>query len=351
MEKGAGRSLASAAARAAAGIRSTLPFHAVVLVYTALVILVSADYGQTWTFTQEQYLQRLGIVYFCALPLFAAVTVSATCASNHRTGRSAILDALSPPDAGHFVSGLLMLFSFVVMMGSFTTFKNLMPQIMGDFLYDRLQADIDQFLHFGHDPGPAMVSLPVGRFVQTIIGWNYSILWSILSFIPPFFIATGNLGRAIRLRYFLSAFAVWVIVGNVLACLFLSGGPAFYGEITGDAGRFADVLHVVKQGGSGFGSPAAFQAYLWHNYHSGQMALGSGISAFPSVHVAVAMMNALFLHEFSRRAGLFGFAYVGITLVSSVWLGWHYAIDGYASILVVLALHAGIKYAFAKFSR
>jgi hypothetical protein len=258
-----------------------------------------------------------------------------------------MLTALSPPSRSHFVAGLGMLASFVLMMGSFTTFKTMMPDIRGGFLYDSLQADIDRLLHLGYDPGPLLAGLPSSPVMRMLIGWNYSILWSVFAFIPLYFVATARIGAQIRLRYFISLFAVWMIVGNGLACLFLSAGPAFYGEVTGDHARFAQLLSFVREGSWALGTPADLQAYLWDIYQSGHSALGSGISAFPSVHIAVAMMNALFLREFSRPAGIAGFVYVGIILVSSVWFGWHYAIDGYVSILVVLLLHGCIRRAFS----
>ncbi|MCP4182981.1 MAG: hypothetical protein GY761_06650, partial [Hyphomicrobiales bacterium] len=74
-------------------------------------------------------------------------------------------------------------------------------------------------------------------------------------------------------------------------------------------------------------------------YRTGNSGRGVGISAFPSVHVGLITLNALFAREiFPRLAGL-AFAYVGIILVSSVYLGWHYAIDGYVAIFVVYAIY------------
>ncbi len=90
-------------------------------------------------------------------------------------------------------------------------------------------------------------------------------------------------------------------------------------------------------------SAIAFQQYLWDNYEAGTARFASGISAFPSIHVAMVTMNALFLWEWSRKIGLAGFAYVAIILASSVCLAWHYAIDGYVSILVVTVLHAMLR--------
>ncbi len=117
--------------------------------------------------------------------------------------------------------------------------------------------------------------------------------------------------------------------------------------MTGDTGRFAAIASFLTRDASG-SSAALFQAYLWSNHQAGTSALGTGISAFPSMHVALAMVNALFLREINRSAGHAAFAYVGLVLFSSVYLGWHYAIDGYVSILIVLALHALMRRLFGR---
>ena len=54
-------------------------------------------------------------------------------------------------------------------------------------------------------------------------------------------------------------------------------------------------------------------------------------------------MNALFVIERSRLWGRIAFLYVAFVLASSVYLGWHYAIDGYVSIAVVAAGHFGLR--------
>lgn len=86
-----------------------------------------------------------------------------------------------------------------------------------------------------------------------------------------------------------------------------------------------------------------FQEYLWTLYQSGTIGLGSGISAFPSMHVALATVVALYAWEWSRKLGFVAWVYVAFILCSSVYLGWHYAIDGYASIVVVSGLYWALR--------
>jgi hypothetical protein len=72
--------------------------------------------------------------------------------------------------------------------------------------------------------------------------------------------------------------------------------------------------------------------------------MGSGISAAPSVHVAMTVLLVLMMRD------RFGFrwptwiaaAYCATILVGSVHLGWHYAADGLLSIVLVPSLWWGI---------
>ena len=80
--------------------------------------------------------------------------------------------------------------------------------------------------------------------------------------------------------------------------------------------------------------------YLWTFYQERSVGVGSGISAFPSLHVAIAMLNALFVHELFGRLGRFlAWSYLAFTMFGSVYLGWHYAVDGYASIVLVIIIY------------
>jgi hypothetical protein len=129
----------------------------------------------------------------------------------------------------------------------------------------------------------------------------------------------------------------------VLAFAFLSAGPAFYGDVTGDWERFAPLMTLLQDGAGNSHSAASYQSYLWRMHSSGNGGLGTGISAFPSMHVALAVINAFFAFEIRRWLGFAMSAYAAIILASSVALGWHYAIDGYASIAVCALLYVALR--------
>ena len=108
--------------------------------------------------------------------------------------------------------------------------------------------------------------------------------------------------------------------------------------------RFADQMAFLEKSGDGMHSAAHIQRYLWAFHERGTAGFGSGIAAFPSVHVSLVTLNALFLFEFSRKAGLVACAYVALVVASSVYLAWHYAIDGYAAIILTIAIYGVIRW-------
>jgi PAP2 superfamily protein len=73
------------------------------------------------------------------------------------------------------------------------------------------------------------------------------------------------------------------------------------------------------------------RAYLWSLLQRGEIGVGSGISAFPSLHIAVPTLAACAARGPLRW--LLG-ALAAILWVGSFTLGWHYAVDGIASIVL-----------------
>jgi len=84
--------------------------------------------------------------------------------------------------------------------------------------------------------------------------------------------------------------------------------------------------------------------YLLDNYRTGAPALGTGISAMPSMHVAIATINALYLAGINRWAGIAAWTYCAIILIGSIYSGWHYSLDGYVSVIVVLAIWRATRF-------
>jgi len=251
----------------------------------------------------------------------------------------------SPRRLSRMVAGtLLMVLILVLFEEMFTSIKSAFSN--SGFGYDAAFANIDKFLHFGH--APVKWLLPAqSDLALRIIEFNYDEVWVTIWLGMLYWIVTSPRADGVRIRYCLTFFLVWAMVGNVAAGLFPTAGPAFYGLVTGDMSRFAK-LHAFLDGSSS--ATALTQRYLWSLHQQGISGLGAGISAFPSMHVAITAMGSLFMAERHPRLGVIGAVYTGVIMVSSVYLGWHYAIDGYVAVLMTIGIYSAMRYGPALFT-
>ncbi len=152
------------------------------------------------------------------------------------------------------------------------------------------------------------------------------------------YICISRRATAIRDQYITVFLVTWSFLGNVVATLFLSDGPAFYARVTGDESRYGALVAILARTQDNPFSAYALQNALWVLQQTQSATEGSGISAFPSLHVAMATLVCLGLASLDRRLIAYGGPFLVSIFVGSIVLGWHYAVDGYASVLLVSAV-------------
>ena len=108
-----------------------------------------------------------------------------------------------------------------------------------------------------------------------------------------------------------------------MAVLLSSAGPVYFDRVTGLAGGYPTLEPALLA--------AQVQATLWQSHLAGPGQTIAGIAAMPSLHVAVPALYALASRGW-WRALWWGFTV--LTIIGSVALGWHYAVDGYMGILL-----------------
>jgi hypothetical protein len=210
------------------------------------------------------------------------------------------------------------------------------------FAYDAPLAALDRAVHGGRDPWRLFTPLLASPLAVRGVGELYSVGWgTALLGVLATAVLTGR--RRWSQQVLVTFVAQWAIVGSLLAIVASSAGPVYYARVVPDGafdptGRsFAELLRFLNVAFQGQGQ-AAIREWLWAEVSSGpDHALGS-ISAFPSLHVSTAVLVALAASSQSRLAGIVGWTFALLILAGSVMLGWHYAVDGYASVLVVSAL-------------
>ncbi|MDA8747187.1 phosphatase PAP2 family protein [Litoreibacter sp.] len=223
---------------------------------------------------------------------------------------------------------------------AFTFMKTSLPYVF-PFYADPLFAHIDSALHGGIDPWVLTHSLAAyinPNFVSVL----YFAIWGLPAAFFPFILAFCDHNAQRKLRYLILFAFVWIGLGNVLAYLGASVGPVYYDQLLG-TDRFGDLITALQTSGVTDTHLGMVQSGLWFVYSEHSQAAGSGISAFPSVHNGIATLVMLYLFERSKWLAPIGIAFSAAILFASVYVGWHYAIDGYVSIILVTAAWFGLK--------
>jgi hypothetical protein len=140
------------------------------------------------------------------------------------------------------------------------------------------------------------------RCLQPLLGYPY--VTSIINAVYHlwFFLAYGVVCRQIastgrprlRMQYLLTFVPIWAVIGNIVAMIMSSAGPVCFGRVTGLPDPYAPLMSYLHQASAVAPVPALnVQDMLWRLYHSHGLAIGGGISAMPSLHVAIALSFVL----------------------------------------------------------
>ncbi len=246
---------------------------------------------------------------------------------------SYILKTISDPVRMAKLIHLMFLFS--AMAWSFSVLKSSIAFI-NPFSWDLLFKDLDKALHFGRLPHEWLgwvTSSPVALF---LIGALYNI-WFFLLFLSLYIFHTRFSGTRIGLQYINTFYLSWLVIGFFMATAFSSAGPAFF-ENLGLGTDYSSLMTDLNSANENLPVWALdAQKLLWDG-HTGVIDMRLGISAFPSMHVAIACVMAFGASAVSRFWGIVTWVFAAIIMIGSVSLGWHYAVDGYASLLAVAVL-------------
>lgn len=239
-------------------------------------------------------------------------------------------------DRDRIFTGIFAFLAMCLFAGSFTVGKDLIPHI-NPFSWDPYFAWLDRTLHGGTDPWKLLYKLTGTPAITTAINAAYH-LWLMLAYFM-IFVACFNVSRHDKHRtYLVSDLLCWTIGGNILATLFASVGPVYYAAF-GYGSDFTPLMDTLRA----FNEISPVWALdIQDTLLDGYMNDGplKGISAMPSMHVASTVTMTLYAFTVSRVFGWLMVTFAALILVGSVQLGWHYAIDGYASIALSLACWA-----------
>ncbi len=230
---------------------------------------------------------------------------------------------------------------FALLMASFNAYKQLI--LVGHpFRYDALFTQADKLLFLGHDPWRVVHQLFPGLGAANLIdslyhGWYLPMSLGVIlcAWMP------GSTWR-LRTQYLLTYLGVWIGMGCFVATAFPAAGPVFVPLLIDPSSNFTELTATLKSMQPMVQMRAlALQTGLLESYGTHELAVGAGISALPSVHNALAILFALAAFKLNRIVGWLMAGYALFIWIGSIYLGWHYAIDGIVSLMLTVPLWHG----------
>lgn len=230
-----------------------------------------------------------------------------------------------------FWAALPMLSCLVIFMPVFSAMKSAIP-LFNDYSWDGYFTGLDRQIH-GGDAWQLLQPL-IGYPLATSILSGFYHAWVLLIYVGGTYFAFRHHDPVLRQRYFLSYFLAWSVVGALLAIMFASVGPCFVGPILGQD-DFALLMQYLRDADQHY--PVLVldvQNLLLKEYQNASYGLGRGITAMPSMHISLAFLFFLAMRHVSRIAAWMSGIFCILIVIGSVHLAYHYAIDGYISIIV-----------------
>lgn len=223
------------------------------------------------------------------------------------------------------LGGTVIFFSLAVVLETGSGIKKSIPVLM-PFYADPFLIRLDRSL-FGTDPW---------RYTHALFGWATPLsvwlynFWHSVQIGLAIWIAL-SFDEVQKIRFALVFQFCWLLVAGFLAVAFSSVGPVMVSDFYADT-SFAPLLMQLEEA-----APSVLRIKDLLIATMDDPLIISGISAMPSMHVAIAVLAALWIQRLKRTPlTIAAWSYAAAIYVSSIHLGWHYATDGLLSAPIVI---------------
>jgi len=237
---------------------------------------------------------------------------------------------------------VLGLVSFYITYVCYRNLKSFLPFIMGEDKYDRELHLVDRALMFGHEPA---------TILHTVLGTGISAHF--LSTIYLWFLPLVPLALAAWLVWSRNiTFGYWFATSQCLA--WTLGTASYYALPTLGPGFQYSYLYTDL---APTGSTALMKALSYGRndvLRDGAEGAVQSVAGFASLHVAITLLVALMVQYTLRNRILHivFWANFAITVVATLYFGWHYIADDFAGVVIALfAFWAGGLASGQKFDR
>jgi hypothetical protein len=223
---------------------------------------------------------------------------------------------------GNIVHGLA---AFTPLMVVFAALKPDIARI-NPFSWDQQLMQAGVVLGFGRHFWQILQPLFGHPAITTVLSFGYGA-WFFVMFGCLFSQLISPKRDHVRMQFLLAFAFAWFVGGFVIATIFSSAGPCFYGHVVSGPNPYAPLLAYLDEASRHWPIwTVQIQKDLWHSYLMGSGDL-EGISAMPSMHVTIAVLVALFGWQRSPRLGVAFTSFAALVFIASILLGWHYVAD------------------------
>jgi PAP2 superfamily len=231
--------------------------------------------------------------------------------------------------------GIPMFLALLTFMYAFTLFKANISRF-NPYSWDVTFDHLDQVIHFGTRPWE-WVQPVFGNIAGTfVLNVNYNLWFMVMQMFLVYFSFLQSPGIE-RTRFYLCFFLICSIGGTLMATIFSSAGPCYFGHFVEAASPYAALTQYLQDVNKVVPIWAVdTQDMLWNLRNEGSIM--GGISAMPSVHNATALLFVLTTWNMSKWLRNLLIVHMILIFLGSIHLGWHYAVDAYFAWAITLVL-------------
>jgi len=319
-------------------VRSYLPPYLVVFAFYIGISQIVEPFGGSFS---GDAIQALPVLFVAAIPfsicLLLLLYIKLFVIRGEKTVRQSVTSWMveTPWVEMVFLRIPIAISAMFITQRIFVSYKPLIPDIV-PFSWDHTFIAIDQMMFAGWHGWEITHSVFPGISATLFFETCYTI-WFFTMFAGVFWAAKMPLDNPVRFSFILSFILSWIIGGTLLATAFSSAGPVYVERVFDDQVFRPFTDHFARMNAERELSVLKTIEFLWQ----GQIDPDTpalGISAFPSMHLCIATIIALFAFELSRLLGWLMRGFAVLIFIASIHLGWHYAIDSIAGIVIGWAI-------------
>lgn len=242
-------------------------------------------------------------------------------------------------DSGRIIDSIPLYVGVMMILITIPVMKSLIAYIH-PYQLDLEFIKIEQALHFGHYPQYLLSPIVEKLGMIEVINYGYNF-WLGVMLGGYWYAIFIDRNEQRRLIFLWSSLIAWIGMGWGMATALSSVGPIFFGTIYPDVPNpYADYIEYLRA----IHNSGTMISSLWVSDLLAEMAKDSnvidlnGMSAMPSMHVAVATLFAIYMWHVNKIWGLLYTLFALMIMAGSVFLAWHYAIDGYMSAICICVI-------------